>query len=659
LANRPCLAGNPAFELEGLDSVDWGRLSDAYGHALATPAYLRALTTEHPADHAFAEEGLYAATTHQGSVCSAAEAAVPFLVELVRRAAPGRAVAAWALQRIAVGEAHFVMGPEDLAVARLDTVALVARGAEAYLEALEAFPGSGFERLLAVLPHPTRRAADAVVSMLQNVELGAEARGSAALSLALLSWQLKTRAYAEELWRTLEEGTDPRLRLASAVGLAWVLGPDAGDELRALLASVCLLDEARDWEVAWPWSREVMPMVEQAWLCTLSDRALVERSEGRLRGLALGEALRRGWGGFRGRALPTEVTPFAREALRLGLSHGLDTLGEHPPLPGLPRSSAARRRLAGMGEPGALDRACDAAAPLFVCRPPLWAGFEAVAEGRLSAAALAGDIVEHTTDLPAFLAECCADQDLLGMTSGPAGLDHRHVRLLEVLALAALADGASRAWLEAQTAAQRRKVSELRGYDLAFKADTTIIGLCLVAASTDARRMGTGLSDDAQALVQIYHPHPEHSRVPLEVLAGALRCAPPERQRRVVAPLALYVLETRRARYPEHAEEPLWSAQVDAIRPTEAWSLLRACRGPWVVERVFDAMRAWGRVGAQERSVMRLFAGGHRPVIEPLPREAAIDALRMQVADRGELRAALRDPALDADLVREALWSAS
>jgi len=72
-----------ALVLEGLDEVGWADLSHAYGSAGDVPALLRqAGSGGDVAGEAISE--LYGRLFHQGTVCPATGAAVPFLVELAR-----------------------------------------------------------------------------------------------------------------------------------------------------------------------------------------------------------------------------------------------------------------------------------------------------------------------------------------------------------------------------------------------------------------------------------------------------------------------------------------------------------------------------------------------------------------------------------------------
>jgi hypothetical protein len=69
--------------LEGLDAVDWGTLTHAYGSAGDVPGLLRALASP---DQDAREEAVYELLGniwHQGTVYSASAAAVPFLFELL------------------------------------------------------------------------------------------------------------------------------------------------------------------------------------------------------------------------------------------------------------------------------------------------------------------------------------------------------------------------------------------------------------------------------------------------------------------------------------------------------------------------------------------------------------------------------------------------
>jgi hypothetical protein len=86
--------------LEGLDEIGWASLSHAYGGAGDVPALLRqAGSAGDVAGEAISE--LYGSLFHQGTVCPATGAAVPFLVELAQRAPTRRGEFAWMIGMLA------------------------------------------------------------------------------------------------------------------------------------------------------------------------------------------------------------------------------------------------------------------------------------------------------------------------------------------------------------------------------------------------------------------------------------------------------------------------------------------------------------------------------------------------------------------------------
>ena len=69
--------------LEGLDRVNWARLTHAYGPASNTPDHIRWLASSRPKERKEAREALYATIFHQGTRYPATAPAVPFLFELL------------------------------------------------------------------------------------------------------------------------------------------------------------------------------------------------------------------------------------------------------------------------------------------------------------------------------------------------------------------------------------------------------------------------------------------------------------------------------------------------------------------------------------------------------------------------------------------------
>jgi hypothetical protein len=69
--------------LEGLDRVDWARLTHAYGAASDTPDHIRRLASSRASQRKAARGALYSTIFHQGTRYAATAAAVPFLFELL------------------------------------------------------------------------------------------------------------------------------------------------------------------------------------------------------------------------------------------------------------------------------------------------------------------------------------------------------------------------------------------------------------------------------------------------------------------------------------------------------------------------------------------------------------------------------------------------
>jgi len=69
--------------LEGLDTINWQRLTHAYGPATNVPELIRNLTSPTPDVREQAQEGLRSTIWHQGTVYEATAYAIPFLIELL------------------------------------------------------------------------------------------------------------------------------------------------------------------------------------------------------------------------------------------------------------------------------------------------------------------------------------------------------------------------------------------------------------------------------------------------------------------------------------------------------------------------------------------------------------------------------------------------
>jgi hypothetical protein len=90
--------------LEGLDRVNWSRLTDAYGPASNTPDHIRRLASSRPKERKEARQALYATIFHQGTRYPATAPAVPFLFELLDEpATPEKGEIVRLLVHLAVG----------------------------------------------------------------------------------------------------------------------------------------------------------------------------------------------------------------------------------------------------------------------------------------------------------------------------------------------------------------------------------------------------------------------------------------------------------------------------------------------------------------------------------------------------------------------------
>ena len=76
--------------LTGLEDVDWGKLSDAYGPATEVPTYLRELESEEEAVRDRAMWKLWGSVWHQGTIFSVTPAVAPFLIDAAIDPGPKR-----------------------------------------------------------------------------------------------------------------------------------------------------------------------------------------------------------------------------------------------------------------------------------------------------------------------------------------------------------------------------------------------------------------------------------------------------------------------------------------------------------------------------------------------------------------------------------------
>src|SRR5262249_40767817 len=81
--SQPCCSPREGTMLDGLDHVNWGRLTHAYGSAEKVPEMIRELRSPDASTRKDAIGGLVCTIFHQGSRYRASAPAVPFLLEVL------------------------------------------------------------------------------------------------------------------------------------------------------------------------------------------------------------------------------------------------------------------------------------------------------------------------------------------------------------------------------------------------------------------------------------------------------------------------------------------------------------------------------------------------------------------------------------------------
>ncbi|MET8832347.1 hypothetical protein ABZV78_00295 [Micromonospora sp. NPDC004540] len=207
--------------LNGIDEIDWSRLSHAYGPAEDVPGQLRALASADPGDRARARYELYGNIFHQGSRYEATAYAVPFLLELL--ADPGTGEPAELLEllvAIAIGYDESWL-PDGLPVAEWRRRA------------------AGGEALFAAAPRPGDDAYDEDEGDYAYVESLSEADQERLYAYVELAAYDAVRA-GVPLFRALLTRPEPALRACAAYALAWFPEDAAGSV--AALATVAAAD---------------------------------------------------------------------------------------------------------------------------------------------------------------------------------------------------------------------------------------------------------------------------------------------------------------------------------------------------------------------------------------------------------------------------------
>ncbi|MBP0450494.1 HEAT repeat domain-containing protein [Kitasatospora sp. RG8] len=123
-----------------LHEIDWAALGHAYGRADDVPAMLIGLASPDPGEREEALDDLYGAVHHQGDVCDATLACLPFLFELIAdQALPDRGPVVELLTSIGEAGRHLVDEQEAESTDESTWRALLIRGREAMTARADAF----------------------------------------------------------------------------------------------------------------------------------------------------------------------------------------------------------------------------------------------------------------------------------------------------------------------------------------------------------------------------------------------------------------------------------------------------------------------------------------------------------------------------------------
>ena len=506
---RPPLRGNTTPPA-GLYDVDWAALEDAYGTAADTPLFIEALTSDDHGDRNFGVYGLYSATTHQGSVYTASEAAIPFLAELVRH---DNAMALLFLARIAVGETHFVARPDDVGKATSEYAGAVAEFADD-IEAMWARTGDDEPlRLLVLMGREPKElpalTPDATAGLcLAHAFLAARDNGVTPGGAKRTDARVAHLAAARELM-----AAGPSLYVRAAAAACVVYSGFADDDSLALLHHLA----QGEYPVHDTWTADLAELAASAWLFGTDDDGLLTAPDGARPTLytrlleRMARQFRRSGEVYRPLS-PEELTAAQRTTLETALDAapeaitGVDTVYLWIDVPG---TVPAARRLLG-DTTGELGRRTSRGLLWFVLED----GLLAQGDRETALAALA------EVDAWAALGEVFAAREPGGATESITltvrhlyGDDRENAATLALCSTFADALAGHRPQAEAFLDEWLPRVSEVDGYDLAFTVPAQRIGTALAALA----RSG-GLPARFHPMVKPYHRFPEYSTVPLPLL---------------------------------------------------------------------------------------------------------------------------------------------
>ncbi|WP_394619695.1 hypothetical protein JNUCC0626_11515 [Lentzea sp. JNUCC 0626] len=493
----------------GMADVDWASLEDAYDTADQTPLFIEAITSDDAGDRGFGLYGLYSATTHQGSVYTASEAAIPFLAELVRH---DNALAVQFLARIAVGETHFVTRPDDLRDATSRYAGAVAEFAPD-VEAMWTRTGDDEAlRLLVLLgrePALPALTPDASAGLcLAHGFAAARANGVTAGASRQTDVRVDHVAVARDLMTT-----SPSLYVRCAAAASIVYSGVADEYALALLHHLA----QGEYRVYDAWTGDLAELAAAAWTFGTTDDDLLATPSHATPTLhtrlleRMTRQFRRSGEVYRPLA-PEELTAAQRTTLETALRSapatitGADITYRWVDVPG---SVPAAHRLLGTAT-GELTRRTSAGLLWFVLEDGL------LASGDAKTALTALAEVDAWAALGEVFAPPRPDSKAEKITLTVRHFyGDRRENAATLLLCSTFADAlvGYRAQAEAFLDEWLPVVSEVEGHDLAFQVPGQRIGTALAALA----RSG-GVPDRFRPMVKPYHRFPEYSTVPLPLL---------------------------------------------------------------------------------------------------------------------------------------------
>ncbi len=228
--------------LERLDNIRWAELGHAYGPAGDAPDNIRALASPHAAERRHALKWLWSSLCHQGTIYVATLYAVPFLLELLANPdVQSKYHLLLFLDAVGAGSIHVPLERK--------TRAAVRAGCALY-EQLLADPSkriraAALELLVSVCGDEAEEA-EGVVALLRR-QLGRE--HSPVLRIRLIDGLVRLRARDVETMQQIAQlfrsTRDDALRLAAAVALGLLLGPQADESVEAILLGSLISPDSR------------------------------------------------------------------------------------------------------------------------------------------------------------------------------------------------------------------------------------------------------------------------------------------------------------------------------------------------------------------------------------------------------------------------------